>query len=262
MRFSFKKLAFKLAFVALIGTLIPMFMLGRARGSDHADTPFIAANPGTDLTDVFVFPSPTNANNVVLVMDVHPLIPSGQGTSTYFDPTVLYQFKIDTTQSSTKTFVENRVIQFKFTGTGTSQQVQVAGLVTPARTGTVTQFMTPDSVVGTYNKAFTLSSGIQVFCGPREDPFFFDLNQFFTIFPDRANPLGATITNTAGQTVSTTPANPDAPEATSFRPVGQAQDFLKGFNVLSIVVELPKSLFTDPNTGKVGKIAVWATTSR
>jgi hypothetical protein len=258
MRFSRRKLAV----AALAGALIPALMLGRARGSDHADTPFIAANPGTDLTDVFIFPSPTNASNVVLVMNVHPLIPSGQGTSAYFDPTVLYQFKIDTTQSTTKTFVENKVIQFKFTGTGANQQVQVAGPVTPARTGTVTQFMTPDSVSGTYNLAFTLSSGIKVFCGPREDPFFFDLNQFFTIFPDRANPLAASITNTAGQTVSTTPANPDAPQATTWRAAGQAQDFLKGFNVLSIVVELPRTALADPTSGKVGKIGVWATTSR
>ena len=49
----------------------------QARGSDHADTPQIAAAPGTDLTDVFVFPSTSNPNNVVLAMTVHPLIPTG-----------------------------------------------------------------------------------------------------------------------------------------------------------------------------------------
>jgi hypothetical protein len=252
----------KVGLILLVGALVPALVLGRARGSDHADTPFIAANPGLDLTDVFIFPSPTNTNNVVLVMNVHPLIPTGQGTGVFFDPTVLYQFKIDTTQGTTKTNVEDLVIQFKFTGTGSTQQVQVAGPIKPARTGTVTQFMTPDTVTGIYNQAFTLSNGAKVFCGPREDPFFFDLNQFFTIFPDRANPLGATITNTAGQTVSTTPSNPDAPQATSWRPAGQAQDFLKGFNVLSIVIELPKTLLTDPTTGTVGKIGVWCTTSR
>jgi len=40
------------------------------------------------------------------------------------------------------------------------------------------------------------------------------------------------------------PANPNQPMATSWRPAGAAVDFLSngGFNVLSIVVELPKSM--------------------
>ena len=42
---------------------------------------------------------------------------------------------------------------------------------------------------------------------------------------------------------------------TSFRPPGQAQDFLAGFNVLSIVIELPRAKLGH------GKIGVWATTS-
>src|SRR5712671_4407628 len=68
MRLSYRKLALFAAALAMV----PVVLLTRARGSDHADTPAIAQAPGTDLTDVFVFPSPTNANNVVLAMCVHP----------------------------------------------------------------------------------------------------------------------------------------------------------------------------------------------
>jgi len=244
----------KAALGAAILAAVSVVFLTRARGSDHADTPAIAAAPGTDLTDVFIFPSPTNNNNVVLVMCLHPLIPTGLGTSTFFDPTVLYQFKIDNVGD----YVEHYVIQAKFVGTGATQQVQISS-GTPSRTGTVTVQLPPDSVVGTYNTPFTTSNGMKVFAGPREDPFFFDLIQFFTILPDRANPLGPTITNTAGVSVSTTPANPDMPMASSFRPVGQAQDFLKGLNVLAIVVEVPKSQLSAGNSGKIN---VWCTTSR
>lgn len=251
MKFSGKKLALLAAGVAVV----PVLFLARARGSDHADTPYLAQTPGQDLSDVFIFPSPSNANNVVLVMNCHPLIPSGQGSSVSFDPNTLYQFKIDNTGDG----IEDLVIQAKFTGTGASQQVQIAGPVKPSLTGTTAQFMTPNSVVGTLNQAFTTSNGMQVFAGPREDPFFFDLNQFFTIFPDRAYSLASSIVNTSGQTVSTSPANPNQPMATSWRPAGQAQDFLKGFNVLSIVVELPKSLL---DTGSTHKIGLWCTTSK
>ncbi len=235
--------------------LLPAMLFVRARGSDHADTPTIAARPGADLTDVFIFPSPSNSNNVVLVMNVHPLIPTGQFSSVFFDPNVLYQFKIATTSN----IVENLVIQAKFSGSGPTQTVQIAGPVKPSLTGTSSHFETPDSVTGTFNQAFTTSNGMKVFCGPREDPFFFDLDQFFTILPDRANPLGPSFTNTGGQTVSTTPSDPDAPQATSWRAAGQAQDYLAGFDVLSIVVELPKSMLMP--AGSDGKIRVWCTTS-
>jgi hypothetical protein len=246
----------RLALLAGAVLLIPAFMHLRARGSDHADTPTIAATPGADLTDVYIFPSPTgDATKVVLVMNVHPLIPSGQGPSVVFDPNVLYQFKIDNVGD----FKEHLVIQAKFTGTDANQQVQIAGPVKPSMTGTQSVFETPDSVVGKINDLnFTTSNGMHVFAGAREDPFFFDLNQFFTILPDRASPLGSTFNNTSGATVSTAPADPDLPQAASWRPVGQAQDFLKGLDVLSIVVELPRALLT---AGGDGKIRVWCTTS-
>ena len=225
-------------------TAIPVFLLSRAKGSDHADTPSIAAAPGTDITDVFLFPSPTNANNVVLVMNVHPLITSANVSSTSFDPNVLYQFKIDTSGD----FVEDYVVQAQFSGTGPNQAVSIA-TGTPITTGTVTQAITPLSVSGTINNTFAPASGIQAFAGVREDPFFFDLNRFFTIFPDRATPL-------SGTPVS----NPNTPQAASWNPPGTASDFLSvgKYNLLSIVVELPKSQLQGAGTGKVN---LWCTTS-
>ena len=77
--------------------VMPLSLLQIARGSDHADTPDNAANPGQDLTDVYVFPSPSDSNNVVLAMNVSPLITPAQIGTRRFDPNVLYQFKIDNT---------------------------------------------------------------------------------------------------------------------------------------------------------------------
>jgi hypothetical protein len=217
-----KYLAFGLA--ALI---TPVALIGVSRASDHADTPEIAANPGTDITDVYLFPSLENPNNVVLVMNVHPLIGPGQGPSASFDPNVLYQFKIDTNGDA----VEDKVIQAKFSGTGASQTVAISGPVKPSMTGRDSVQETPYNVTGTINETFTPKNGIKVFAGAREDPFFFDLEQFFNILPDRATPI-------SGQAV----ADPNAPQQTSWRPAGSAVDFVSngGYNVLSIVVELPK----------------------
>jgi hypothetical protein len=221
--------------LALAVVAIPSIGVKMALGSDHADTPELAANPGQDISDVFMFPSPTNSQNVVLAMDVHPLIGTGQGTSTFFDPNVLYQFKIDNTGDG----VEDLVIQVKANGNTGAQIFSVSGPIKPSITGTVSTIELADSVVGHYNQAFTTGNGMKVFCGPREDPFFFDLDQFFKIFPDRATPI-------SGKPVS----NPDAPQAVSWRPAGQAQDFLSAhqFNVLSIVVEVPRSLLVSRST--------------
>jgi hypothetical protein len=71
--------------------------------------------------------------------------------------------------------------------------------------------------------------GIKVFAGPRDDPFFFDLNQFKKII---------------------------AGTATSFNKPGD--DSFKGTNVLSLVVEVPKSLLN----ATTGKVNVWVETKK
>jgi hypothetical protein len=194
--------------------------------------------------------------NVVLVLNLHPLIPPGVGPAVIFDQSGLFQFKIDNTGD----FVEDLVIQLKAIGTDQAQVIQVSGPVKPARIGTATVQSLPDPVTGTINTPFTLSPngasrGAMVFAGAREDPFFFDVNAFYSILPDRANLLGSTFTNINGVAVSTTPTNPNQLQLTSFRSANQAQDFFKGFNVLSIVVELHRSLLG------TGKINLWATIS-
>jgi hypothetical protein len=218
-----------LALIGFAALLAPAILIGVGRASDHADTPDIAANPGTDITDVYVFPSPANGQNVVLVMNVHPLIPSGQGPSTSFDPNVLYQFKIDTNGDG----VEDKVIQAKFTGTGPTQQVQISLPRKPTTVGTSNQLESLLGMKGTINTTFSPNPEIKVFAGAREDPFFFDLNQFFTIFPDRATPI-----------TGTPVANPNTPQANGWRAPGAAQDFLSvnHYNVLSIVIELPRRM--------------------
>lgn len=200
----------------------------RARASDHADTPEIYQNPGTDITDVYIFPSPENSDNVVLTMCVRPLITPGQVASVSFDPDVLYQFKIDLDGD----FVEDKVIQAKFTGTGPTQTVAISGPTNPAATGTISTQRPPHATTGTINATFTPTSGMRVFAGVREDPFFFDLERFFEILPDRATPI-------TGVPV----ANPNEPQFTTWRAPGDAVDFLSNgdYSVLAIVVELPKS---------------------
>ena len=229
--------------------------------SDHADTVANATRPGADMADVYIFPSMQTAGNVVIAMNVHPLIPAGQGTTTYFDPNVLYQVKIDTDGDANIT--EDLVIQVRFSGTGASQRAVVAGPYKPYTVGTTAMFARPYPTTGLINTSFSPTPGMTVFTGGRSDPFFFDLAQFFAILPDRGYPAG-------GQNSPfTTIMAADNPMSNGFRgfPAGSgyntspASDLLPSFNVLSLVFEMPRTMLANAATGTVGKIRVWETTS-
>ncbi|MGP6159615.1 MAG: DUF4331 family protein [Vulcanimicrobiaceae bacterium] len=228
-----------------------------ARSFDLQDSPATVARPGADITDTYLFPSPSNANNVVAVMDVHPLVPAGQGPTTFFDQSVLYTMKFDNsygTEKSTTRPVEDLVIQISFGSSGNgTQQVFVYGPSAPNQTGNVTSLVNGGTINGTglVNKAFSTNTGLTVFAGARQDPFFFDLQQFYKILPDRD--LGSTATGC----LPAPRGNGTCPQG--FNPAGTASNFFSNVNVLSIVVEIPKSLVIPSGTGPV--VAYWATTS-
>ena len=224
------------------------------RGFDIQDSAAVVARPGTDISDVYLFPSPTNANDVVAVMNVSPGLPAGTGTTAFFDTTVLYTMKFDTNYASEAVGArpsESIVLQFSMgTPSGGSQSIFVYGPLPPNNTGSTTSLVNAGvtSGVGLINSSFATVGGITIFAGVREDPFFFDLTQFYNIVPDRH--AGSTATTCLPGGSNTCPAG--------FRAAGVATDFFNNSNVLSIVAEIPKSLLTANGNSLV---AYWATTS-
>jgi len=218
--------------------------IGVARASDHQDNPLVELNPSMDMTDVYAFPG-ASADRVVLVMNSSAFLTPAAAPNASFDQNLLYQFKIDNTGDAR----EDRVIQLLFKGTGPNQTVEVRGPIAPPVQGAMAnQVAAIDPVVsGKINTTLGSATGIQVFAGAREDPFFLDLETFFRIVPDRKPSTGALSQLS------------DTPSASSFRSAASAVDYVKGFNVLSIVVELPASMLTSGGNSKIG---VWGTISR
>jgi hypothetical protein len=211
--------------------------------SDHQDTPEVELSPRMDINDVYAFPG-ASADRIVLVMTTSSPITPAQSGSASFDPNLLYQLKIDNTGDG----VEDRVLQFTFTGTGANQQIQIRGPIAPPATGMVNSVGDANpSLTGDVNSNLGSASGMQVFAGLRDDPFFLDLEQFFRIVPDR-KPVSGPLSQL-----------PESPSASAWRPVGQAVDYLRGINTLAIIVELPVSMLT---AGGQPKIGVWGTISR
>jgi hypothetical protein len=220
---------------------------GLAIGSDHQDTPDVEANPKQDMTDVYAFPSPT-AGRIVLVMNSRAfLTPGATAADASFDPDQLYQFKVDYDGDAK----EDKVIQVTFSGTGANQQVAVRGPVAPPVQGATANEVadvTP-AVTGLINTNLGSATGIQAFAGPRDDPFFIDLEAAFCILPDR-RPVGGNLSSSCALQ-----PNPQAPFF--FRNPGI--NYVNGFNVNSIVLELPSSMIEN---GAPGKLGIWGSISQ
>lgn len=226
------------ALVALAGGITATTVLA----SDHQDTPEVELSPRMDINDVYAFPG-ASADRIVLVMTTSSPITPAQGATAGFDPNLLYQLKVDNTGDG----VEDRVLQFTFTGTGATQQVTMRGPVSPATIGQMTTIVESATAIRGATNTNIASGSVQLFAGLRDDPFFLDLEQFFRIIPDR-KPVSGALSQL-----------PDTPSAGAWRPAGQAVDYLRGLNTLALVVELPASQLTGTGTGKIG---VWGTISR
>jgi len=212
----------------LLATAAAVGLTRWIQASDHKDSALLAADPAADIADVYTFRSPVNPDNIVLAMTVSGFIPPSEASTTFFDPNVLYQWKIDNNGDA----VEDLVIQAFVTGTGGNQVMHFRGPAAPSVTGATSRVVDgPETAtvrVGNTETPIVASrDGMTVFAGVRDDPFFFDLVQFKKII--------------AGQ-------------ATSFRNPGI--DSFAGTNVLAIVVELPSARLGGT------KLGVEGTTSR
>ena len=245
--------------------LLTVGILGvrQATGSDHQDTPEVELSPRLDINDLYAFPGSTEDRIAIVLTTQSPITPAGTAAAR-FDPNALYQIKVDNNGDA----VEDLVLQFQFDDLqGGGQRVALFGPVVPTTTGPNNRVAraTPD-LLGNINTVLTMGAGaaqVQLFAGPRDDPFYIDLDQFFRIIPDRRPSRGPL-----------SQIGP-APEASAFRPkctggvpdAGQAQfdqthgcaaDFLRTFNSIAIVVELPESVLRGAGTN----IGLWATVSR
>lgn len=195
--------------------------------ADHIDTPTVTGQ-SSDITDLYVFRA-QDPNNLVFVANTQGLMTPGVTAAGKFDENTVIEFNIDNNGDA----IEDYVIQCKYDAA--SNKMQVYGPIAPSEKGTRSKLegsVTADVTVTPYGTAAitnTGASGIKVFAGPRDDPFFFDLDQYKKII---------------------------AGTATSFLPVGV--DKFAGTNVMSVVVEVPKSLISSP----LGKINVWLETKK
>lgn len=216
--------------ILFAGLLALAVVGGIIYAADHVDAPAVTGagnvSLGNDITDVYAFQSPADNSKMVFVLNTQGLMSPSVSAMASFPSNVLFELNIDNTGDN----VEDLVLQCLVK----NGKMRVYGPVAPASTGTTSTIVTSGPMTeadvtpysATTANVGTNSNGIKVFAGPRDDPFFFDLPRFKEI-------IGGT--------------------QTSFRSPGI--DAFAGTNVMSIVLEVPKTLL-----GSAASINVWAET--
>ena len=217
----------KFLFGGLLGAVL---VGGIIFAADHIDAPAVtgpgSTSPGNDITDVYAFQSPADNSKMVFVMNTQGLMSPAVSATASFPSNVMYEFNIDNTGDNVEDLVIQCLVQ--------NGKMRVYGPVAVGTPGTTSMVKTSgpstEVAVTAYGAASistsTNANGTRIFAGPRDDPFFFDLVRFKEVI------------------AGTQPG---------FRNPGV--DSFAGTNVMSIVVEVPKTLL-----GTAVTINVWAET--
>ena len=210
------------------------------KASDHDDGITPLKTRAKNLTDLYVFREDnqtgvsTHKSNLVLIMNSNPLSPSG--VQRFFSTQATYEFHLSDVSANHKdsapTGSEDHLIQFKFdapdkTGHQTFHMTIKNGVKTLDVTPGPGQEFRTTNLSESKQDRLTINTApagdsqhvISVFAGLREDPFFFDVDQFFKVRAGAAG-LGPKV---------------------GFRTPQKAVDFTIGYNVNTIVVKLPLS---------------------
>src|SRR5438552_5291293 len=245
-----------------------------AFASSHAEAPLISQDPRADNTDLYAFVSPDNTNTVTMIANYIPLEAPASGPNFYsFDDTVLYEIKIDnsgdgqpdlgyqfrfnTTTKNPNTFLYNTgpittlgdsswnrpqtysVTLVHFNKNGQPEgKGKVLGQNIPTPPDNIGPRSTPNYNNLAAAAVTSLTGGIKVFAGQRDDPFFVDLGSIFDLAGLRPfNPFHVI------------PITPDSP----------GRDALKNDNVHSIEIQVPASQLVSFSSPTIG---IYASASR
>ncbi|MEM8889308.1 MAG: DUF4331 family protein [Bacteroidota bacterium] len=192
--------------------------------ADHIDAPAVSGG-SADITDFYAFQG-ENTENLVFVANLQGLMSPTESAAANFDEGVLVEFNIDTNDDA----VEDLVIQ----AIPRDGKMYFFGPEAPSSPGSSSSILTSASQyvvdITDYGQEAVVATdaGVSVFAGPRDDPFFMDFAQY-------------------GEVISGNASGFNDPGADSFA----------GTNVLSVVIELPKS-----QLGGSGTINTWVESKR
>jgi Domain of unknown function (DUF4331) len=288
MSFATTRLRSAVAIIAVALTIQPPPTFA----ASHREAPITALDQKADITDWFTFVSPEHPDRVIMILNVDPFLEPSNGPNYFpFDPGILYEMKIDNNHDG----LADITFQFRFKteirspGTFTGFVGGLAGIppitaldgagsqglslrqsysVTMVTKDGSSMILSDDqnlyavpSNVGPRTMpnypalfqqgVYTLYNGIRVFAGTVADPFYIDLGGVFDSLNLRKTASAPVLNSTV-----------DGDDLHNYAP-----NALAGFNVNSIVLEVPIAMLTSDGavhaaSDKQAVIGTWATTSR
>jgi Domain of unknown function (DUF4331) len=230
--------------LAVVVAIAPRFVVA----SDHDDGETSTKGRNVNLTDLYVFrEKDQNAmakdGDLVFVMNTNPRSVARQ--QYYFSQNARYEFHVSrvANKDETPTGREDVILRFEFDKpeANAQQKFQLTtikdGRKVSQSVGKTTALAANPQAAPVVNTLRAGKQSVEVFAGLREDPFFFDVEQFFRV---RAGAAGIG-------------------PAVGFRPASQAVDFAKGYNVNAIVARVPRALIQGNAQNTV--FDVWETIS-
>ena len=213
------------------------------RAADHADAPDTSEG-NLDINDTYAF---NQGNDVVFVMTFAPFLSPGERTSNAaLNPRGLYELKLDRERDG----VAEAVIQVATSGSGQSQNITVRGPVAPEMQGTTSRVIPGPSLRGRFNEIIS-GDGMMAWAGPSDDPFFINISGDKSVRSVLNAAYGAALNMTIGN-----------PSEQSLAFENPAADDFAGLNLISIVVQVPKSkLASALGVAQTGTFYFWGTTS-
>jgi len=235
--------------VTVLGVLAMSFAAPLARAADHQDGTAAKADPASDITDVFAWMN-GDASKVYLVMDVFP---AADKTNSKFSNMTKYVFHTVARKAYGSPDVANKVdIICTFDST---QKVSCWAVDKVA--GSTIDYANGDASMT--SGLMSNNGKMKIFTGPRDDPFFFNLDGF--------KDVAAFITQNKGLLTYDALGCPKIDAGTSMAAVKMLggtmmgtmppKDHFAGLNVLAIVIAVDKTILTD---GTHGLVSVWAGT--
>jgi hypothetical protein len=244
----------KLAFVSLVAVAAAVLVAvaatrgagpGAAKASSHREAPLISEDPTADNTDLYAFVSPDKPDTATIIANWIPGEDPAAGPNYYtFSTSARYDIYVDKNGDGKPDIT----YYFRFTNLPsqfflgqTQQRYTVTKVVGGKSTLVKTGLLTPPDNIGprstpNYHSlavagVHSLTDGSTVFAGQRDDAFFADVGAIFDLVAIRYG-TGAT---------------------------GGGKDFLSGYGVHSIALQIPKSQLDNNGNHTVG---VWAATDR
>ncbi len=225
--------------VGAAGLALVLFT-GSGRAADHLDSLNLTTLPEADINDLYAWT--TNDDDLVIALSVNRFSDvAGLGGNTEFSSEVLYSFNID--NDGDPSTAEHRIdIQFSERAdeeTDPATHIQITGLPGLGAGGSTVLELDANGMV--------TQGDVDVFAGPREDPFFFDLVWFLDVADD--HPLAAVLNDDRDFYHNRWGATAELHNDDS------ADTFL-AHNVSMIVIQFPAA----DVTGDDGVLGIWAST--